>query len=100
MFQTGRLTAQRFSGSAAPLRDLRRVMKIVRSAAGHWHTAWLALLLVQGVLPVASVYLTRSVVNSFLATVRAGAEWESARSTLGLVLLMLAILIIGEALAA
>ena len=39
-------------------------------AAGRWTAAWAAVLLVQGLLPVATVYLTRAVVDRLVAVFR------------------------------
>lgn len=43
-----------------------KTMQLVWRASGIWMVAWLALLLMQGVLPVAIVYMTRNVVNSLV----------------------------------
>ena len=51
---------------AAQLPYLPRTMGLVWTAARGWTAAWIAVLLVQGVLPVATVYLTRTVVNRLI----------------------------------
>jgi len=55
-------------------------------------------LLVQGVLPVATVYLTRTVVNRLVPAVRAGGSWESLQPLIVAAVLMGAVLLAGEAL--
>ena len=49
------------------------------------------MLLLQGLLPVATVYLSRQLVNSLVAAIRAGGSWERLRPTLLLVALVAAI---------
>ena len=53
--------------AAGQFRYLVRALGIVRAAAPRWMVAWAALLLVQGVLPVAPVYLSRVLVNRLVA---------------------------------
>jgi len=47
-----------------------KTVKLVWQATGMWMAAWLALLLVRGVLPVAIVYMTRQVVDSLVGVVK------------------------------
>ncbi len=75
-----------------------RALALVWSAAGRWSAAWLSLLVLQGLLPVATVYLTRAVVDSLVAVVGSGGSWEAVRPTLVLVALMAAVLLAGEGL--
>lgn len=77
---------------------LPQALSIVWRAARGWTIAWAFLLIIQGVLPVASVYLTRAVVDSLVAALDAEAlslaDWETLKSPLlyaglmGLVLLL------------
>jgi ATP-binding cassette subfamily B protein len=46
---------------------LPRTCRLVWTAAGHWTLIWAGLLLAQGVLPVAVVYLTRATVDHLVA---------------------------------
>jgi ATP-binding cassette, subfamily B, bacterial len=55
---------------AAQLPLLPRALALVRKAAKGWFAAWIILLLFQGLLPVALVYLSRSVVNSLVLMTR------------------------------
>ena len=61
---------------------LRRALRIIWTAAGAWTLAWLGLLIVQGLLPGATVYLTKWVVDAFAAAVGAGLTWETTRPVL------------------
>jgi ATP-binding cassette, subfamily B, bacterial len=60
----------RLRRAAAQLPYLPRTLALVWDAAGRWTAAWAAVLLIQGLLPVATVYLTRSVVNRLVAVFR------------------------------
>jgi len=56
---------------------LPQAFRLVRQAAGGLIFIWLVLLLVQGLLPVAAVYLTRSLVDGIATMVGAGGGWEA-----------------------
>ncbi len=56
---------------------LPQAFQLVRRAAGGLIIVWLVLLLVQGLLPVAAVYLTRSLVDGIAAMAGAGGGWDS-----------------------
>ncbi len=51
------------------LKDLPRALGLVWEAARGWTAAWAVLLLIQGVLPVALVWLTKILVDSVVAAV-------------------------------
>lgn len=77
---------------------LPRALRLVWAAARRWTMAWAALLLLQGVLPVATVYLTKSVVDSTVQSLGAGRDLASLRPTLLLVVLMATVLLFSEVL--
>ena len=88
---------------AAQLPYLPRTLKLVWTAARGWTSAWIVALLIQGILPVATVYLTRTVVNRLLPALRAGATsegatWETLRPLIVAAALMGAVLLVSEAL--
>ncbi len=56
---------------------LLRALELVWTAAGKWTAAWLAVLAIQGILPISIVYLTRTIVNAMMAAIRAGASWQN-----------------------
>jgi ATP-binding cassette subfamily B protein len=58
--------------------------------------AWLVLLIIQGILPVAIVYLTRILVNSLVAVVEAGGSRESVSPLLISVALMAMVMLLQE----
>lgn len=75
---------------------LPRALALIWAATRRWTLAWAALLVVQGLLPVATVYLTRSLVNSLVAALSAGGSWESIRPTLLLVALIGGTILLAE----
>ncbi|HEX9079147.1 MAG TPA: ABC transporter ATP-binding protein [Desulfuromonadaceae bacterium] len=75
---------------------LPQAFGLVRDAAGGLALLWLAELLVQGLLPVASVYLTRTLVNGVAVLVGAGGGWMALRPLLPAAIAMALVLISGE----
>ncbi|MDH3255141.1 MAG: ABC transporter ATP-binding protein, partial [Acidobacteriota bacterium] len=76
------------------LPHLPRALALVWEAARLWTLSWFVLLLVQGLLPVATVFLTRALVDRLASIFGSGAAWETARPLLILVALMAALLLI------
>jgi ATP-binding cassette, subfamily B, bacterial len=72
----------RLNKAAGQSRYLPRTLSLVWAAAPRYTFSWAVLLVLQGVLPVATVYLTRALVNSLIAAVRAGGLWTSIRPVL------------------
>ena len=77
---------------------LPKTLSLVWNAAGGWAAAWIALLLAQGLLPVATVYLSRALVDSLVTVLGKGHSWEAMNPVLLLVGLMALLLLLGEAL--
>jgi ATP-binding cassette subfamily B protein len=75
---------------------LPRAIQLVQHAAGRQAIVWMLLLLVQGLLPVATVYLTRSLVDSIAAMVGAGGGWRNMATLLPAGAAMALVLIAGE----
>lgn len=69
----------------AQLPHLPRALRLVWHAARAWMVAWITLLIVQGLLPAATVYLTKLIVDGLVTTLRAGSPWTEVRSVLILV---------------
>jgi len=65
--------AERFKSQ---LPYLPKAFGMVYHAAGGLTIAWLALLLIQGLLPVASVYLTKTLVDGVAKMVASGSGWQ------------------------
>lgn len=73
---------------------LPKVFQLVWQASGKWLIAWVVLLILQGLLPVATVYLTRSAVNALVAVTGQGItassiQWLAVPAGLLLVVLLL-----------
>ena len=79
---------------------LPRALRLVWSAAPRWTAAWLFLLVGQGLLPVALVYLTRIVVDRLTLVAGTGASWEALRGVLLPGGLMASLILLSEALRA
>jgi ATP-binding cassette subfamily B protein len=93
---------------------LPRAIFLVWQAARPWTITWLVLLLIQGLLPIATVYLTRALVDNLVIALEAGGSlsgfrqaqrgsleqgnWELLGPTLVLVGAMAAVLLLTEAL--
>jgi len=70
------------NNTALKLSYLARVFAIVWAAAAPWMVAWAILLIVQGLLPVALVYLTKPLVDGMQAAVGHGSSWQSVQPVL------------------
>jgi ATP-binding cassette subfamily B protein len=75
---------------------LPRTLRLVWGAARGWTTAWAALLLVQGLLPIATVYLTGQLVDGLVAVVDTGGDWATVQPIVILALLMAGVLVLTE----
>lgn len=80
----------------AQLPYVPKALGLVWESARRWTIAWAVLLLLQGVLPVATVYLTKAVVDSLVGALGGGPDWAAIRPTLVLVALMAAVLLLSE----
>jgi ATP-binding cassette subfamily B protein len=78
------------------LADIGRTFRLVWSACRGWTMLWAALLVVQGMLPVAAVQLTRKLVDGLTAAVASGQPWSHFRPVLLVGSLMAAVLILIE----
>ncbi|MBW4641174.1 MAG: ABC transporter ATP-binding protein/permease [Gloeocapsa sp. UFS-A4-WI-NPMV-4B04] len=80
----------------AQLSYLPQTFRLVWDAAHNWTLAWVILLVVQGLLPVATVYLTRYLVNSLVAIVGKGKSWDNLQPILIPAALMAGVLLLTE----
>src|SRR5262245_33449720 len=69
---------------------------MVWRAARGWTVAWAILLLIQGVLPAVSVYLTRSAVNALVAALNTGSGWDILQPVLIPLALLAGVIIAGQ----
>jgi ATP-binding cassette subfamily B protein len=75
---------------------LLRALGLVWDAAPRWTLIWFVLLAIQGLLPVATVYLTRTLVNTLVGVLQADASWNSFLTVLPLIIMMAALLLLME----
>ena len=83
-------------GAAIQFRYLPRALRLVWSAAGRWSLLWAALLVMQGLLPVAVVLLTRELVDSLAGAIGSSADLAGVAPILLPAALMGAVLLLGE----
>jgi len=84
MSLNGSFLYTRLARAARQLPRFPHAVSLVWSAAPGWTSGWAALLVAQGLVPVAIVYLTRPLVNSVLAAMRPGGEIRPALTNAGL----------------
>jgi len=72
-----------------------KALKLIWKTAPGWTVIWILLLVIQGLLPVSLVYLTRSVVDSLVAVLNSGspADWYTFKPVLVPLVLMVVIMI-------
>lgn len=77
---------------------LPRVLVLVHRAAGGWFAGWVVLLVLQGVLPVAVVYLSRDVINGLVLFIRSGGQWSASGPGVRAAILLAIMLLASEVL--
>jgi ATP-binding cassette subfamily B protein len=92
----GHYLSTRLAAVRAQLGHLPRAAGLVWAAAPRATLAWLALMLVQGLLPVALVLLAREVVDGAVAAVAAGGSPESLGPLLLPAALLAGVVLLGE----
>jgi ATP-binding cassette subfamily B protein len=80
----------------AQLAYLPAALRLVWTAAKGWSLAWGMLLILQGILPGAMVYLTRLLVDSVVAARAAGGSWQSVERVAVMAGIMAGILLLTE----
>lgn len=88
--------ATKLNRAIGQLSYLPQTFRLVWGASRYWTLAWLLLLVAQGLLPTAGVYLTRVTVNSLVAVVGAGISRGTIQTVLVPVGLMAALLLLTE----
>jgi len=80
----------------AQIRHMPDTLSLVWDATRRWTLVWVVLLLVQGVLPAATVYLARSLINGLQEVALAGGDWKRMRPVLVLAALVAALVLAHE----
>lgn len=70
------------------MRYVLRALRLVWAAASGWTLASTGLLVVQGLLPVVTVFLTRDLVNALVALIDSRGDAALLRPALGVILLL------------
>ena len=78
------------------VRFMPRALRLVWTAARPWTIFWMALLLLQGLVPMASVLLTRSAVNSIVSIIDARGDWAILGQQASLAVLVVALILVNE----
>jgi ATP-binding cassette, subfamily B, bacterial len=86
----------KLSTYTAQLAYLPQTFSLVSAASHNWTMAWVILLFIQGLLPVATVYLSRLVVNSLVEVTGKGISVENIQVILLPVALMGGVLLLTE----
>jgi ATP-binding cassette subfamily B protein len=73
-----------------------RTFRLIWQAAPRWTTLWAILLVVQGLLPAASVYLTKLSIDSLVAAMSAGGAWEKVRLAVIMLALTAGVMLLSE----
>ena len=96
MFGSGKILNEKLRKALAQLPNLPRALALVWQVARPWTISWVVLLVIQGVLPAASVYFTKLLVDGIVAAVRNGSRWPEVRYVLLLLLLFGSLQVLSE----
>ncbi len=90
------ILAAKLRKALAQLPHLPRALGLVWQVARPWTVAWILLLILQGLLPAAAVYLTKLVVDGVVTALRSGGAWPDARAVLLLVAVLGMVMLLME----
>src|SRR5690349_5933378 len=96
MLSSIRILSSKFRKALAQLPNLPRALALVWQAARSWTIPWVALLIIQGLLPAALVYLTKLFVDALMLTFRGRGDWLPMRDVLIVALMLGAVLLLME----
>ena len=96
MANGAKILSEKLRKALAQLPNLPRALALVWQVARPWTIAWVVLLVVQGLLPAAVVYLTKLIVDGLVFSLRRGAIWEDMRHVLLLLLVLGSVLLLME----
>lgn len=77
---------------------IAKTIKLIWSAARYWMLGWFLLLLIQGLIPIATVYLTRWLVDNLSMTIGQGNTWSNLEIIMLPASLMAGIFLLAEVL--
>lgn len=96
MRQSLQILSARLRKALVQLPHLPRTLGLVWQVARPWTIAWIVLLFVQGLLPAATVYLTKLIVDGVVVSLRQGGAWPEVRAVLILVAALAAVMLLME----
>ncbi len=76
----------------------RRTFRLIWTAAPRWTVAWAVLLIVQGIQPLAAVYLIKLLVDRLVKAANSGGDWTHVRPAIVLVALTIGVMLLAEVL--
>lgn len=76
----------------------RRTFRLIWTAAPRWTVAWAVLLIVQGIQPLAAVYLIKLLVDRLVKAANSGGDWTQVRPAIVLVALTIGVMLLAEVL--
>ena len=77
---------------------ISKTVKLIWSAARYWMLGWWLLLLIQGLIPIVTVYLTRWLVDNLTIAIGQGNTWSNLEIIILPASLMASILLLAEVL--
>src|SRR5215204_584740 len=96
MFNSVKILSSKLRKALAQLPYLPRALALVWQVARPWTVVWILLLIVQGLLPAAIVYLTKIVIDSLVIAVRIGPSLPEMRNVLKVLLILGGVLLLME----
>src|SRR5258708_36346197 len=96
MSKNGRILTAKLRKALAQLPYLLRALGLVWQVARGWTIAWFVLLAIQGLLPAATVYLTKLVVDGVVGALKKGGSWPDVRRVLILVAALAGVMLLME----
>ncbi|MEL7034489.1 MAG: ABC transporter ATP-binding protein [Cyanobacteria bacterium J06592_8] len=67
---------KRFNRTVTQLSYLPETLSLIWAASQYWTLSWIIAIIIQGLLPLATIYLTRQLVNRLVTVVGAGISWS------------------------
>src|SRR5689334_4045662 len=96
MFNSGKILGSKLRKALAQLPYLPRALALVWQVARPWTIVWVFLLIVQGLLPAAIVFLTKLFVDALVRALRSNGSWPEIRNAMLLVLVAGGVLLLME----
>src|ERR1043165_5135373 len=96
MFSSIRILSSKLRKALAQLPNLPRALALVWQAARRWTILWVVLLIIQGLLPAALVYLTKLFVDAIMLTLRSHDDFAPVRHAFMVALILGGVLLLME----